>query len=232
MLKPHPHLVFEEYFKQKKLNENIWNIELGEKWFNDEKQCYVNNKKNLKLSSFGLRLIADLNPLANSCRYQSSRINTRGKMEWQYGTFIIRAKIPFGIGSWPAIWFLPSDIEKVKWPRCGEIDLMEHVGHNPETIHFSLHSLKQNHILGTQRTKFQKIPGVLEGFHDYQMIWRPEGISFFCDNVHIVTFEKHKKDNEETWPFDKPYFLILNIAVGGTWGGKIEEKDLKHQPYQ
>jgi beta-glucanase (GH16 family) len=228
MLKPHEKIVFEETFKSPNLNRDVWNIEVGEKWFNAERQCYVDQRKNLVFHENGMRLIADLNPDSDRCRYQSTRMNTRGKKEWQYGTFIVRAKVPKGVGSWPAIWFLPTDIGKVKWPLCGEIDLMEHVGYNPEVIHFSLHSQKQNHIIHTQRTKFETIPGVLDDFHDYKMIWRPEGISFFVDEKHYVTFEKKPDDLEDSWPFDKPYYLILNIAVGGTWGGQVNEQDLPY----
>lgn len=229
MLKPHPRLVFEETFQGDALNPQTWNIEVGEKWANNEKQCYVKTEKNLRFESNGIKLVADLNTEDPRCRYQSTRINTRGKKEWLYGTFIVRAKVPKGIGSWPAIWFLPTDIGKVRWPLCGEIDLMEHVGKDPEVIHFSLHSAKHNHIINTQRTKFQKIPGVLDAFHDFKMIWRPEGLSFFVDDVHYVTFEKIPNDVIESWPFDKPYYLILNLAVGGNWGGVIADNDLPYQ---
>ena len=95
-------------------------------------------------------------------------------------------------------------------------------------IHFSLHSQVHNHIIKTQRTKFQHIQGVQDAFHDYKMIWRPEGISFFVDDVHYVTFEKKAGEPVESWPFDKPYYLILNIAVGGMWGGQIHEPDLPY----
>lgn len=226
-MKPHDKLVFVETFQGPTLNDQVWNFEVGPKWANQEKQCYVNDPKNYQLSKDGLRIIADLN-LQSSCRYQSVRMNTKGKKEWQYGTFVVRAKLPKGKGSWPAIWFLGHDIGKVKWPLCGEIDLMEMVGHDPEVIHFSLHSQLNNHIIHTQRTKFQPIQGVQDGFHDYKMIWRPEGISFFVDDHHHVTFEKKAGDSFESWPFDKPYYLILNIAVGGTWGGQIHEPDLPY----
>jgi beta-glucanase (GH16 family) len=226
MLKPHRKLVFKETFRT--LNRDVWNLEVGEKWFNDERQCYIDSPKNLKITNQGLRIIADVSPALEKCRYQSIRMNTKDKKEWQYGTFIARAKLPHGKGSWPAIWFLGHDIGDVKWPLCGEIDLLETVGHDPEVMHFSLHSQLHNHIIKTQRTKFQKIPGIMEGFHDYKMIWRPEGISFFIDDVHYVTFEKKPGDSVESWPFDKPYYLIMNIAVGGTWGGKIEEKDMPY----
>lgn len=224
-MKKHSQLVFEETFQGNSLNDQVWNFEVGPKWANQEKQCYVNDRKNYQLSKDGLRIIADLNPDV-ACRYQSIRLNTKGKKEWQYGTFVIRAKIPQGQGTWPAIWFLGHDIKEVGWPTCGEIDLMETVGRDPGVMHFSLHSKAHNHIQRTQRTFFTSVPGILEGYHDYEMIWRPEGISFAIDGKHYVTFSKTPE--EQDWPFDKPYYLIANIAVGGTWGGAIDESTLPY----
>jgi beta-glucanase (GH16 family) len=227
MLKPHTKLVFKDDFKT--FNRETWNVEVGDKWHNDERQCYVDSADHIQITDQGLSIIATVDPSKQHCRYQSARLNTRNKQMWQYGTFKVRAKLPQGKGSWPAIWFLAHDIGKVKWPLCGEIDLMETVGHDPGVIHFSLHSQLQNHIIKTQRTKFQTIPGILEGFHDYQLVWRPEGMSFFVDDVHYATFEKPVNAPIESWPFDKPYYLILNIAVGGTWGGQIVEKDMPYR---
>jgi len=224
----HHKLVFKETFTTPVLDASSWVVEVGEKWFNNEAQCYVDDRKNIRLTPGLLSLIADVNPESQRCRYQSARINTRGKKEFQYGTFIVRAKLPKGKGSWPAIWFLPTDIGRVRWPKCGEIDLMETVGHDPEVIHFSLHTETLNHIMKTQRTYFKKIPKILEGFHDYKMVWTETFIAFYIDDVLYTTFEAGIK-SEATWPFDKPYYLILNIAVGGFWGGEIVEKDMPYQ---
>jgi beta-glucanase (GH16 family) len=229
MLTSHKKLVYQEDFTKEKLNDSVWQFEVGEKWFNNEKQCYVQKPKNLLFDSQGMHLVADVNPEENRCRYQSIRINTKGKKDWQYGTFIIRAKIPNGQGSWPAIWFLPTDIGNVRWPQCGEIDLMEHVGHDPEVIHFSLHSQKYNHIIKTQITSFHKITNVRDAYHDYKMVWRKEGLSFFVDDLHYVTFASRAEEGQLSWPFDKPYYLILNLAVGGFWGGEINES---HMPFR
>lgn len=224
----HHKLVFKETFMSPSLDPSTWVVEVGEKWFNNEAQCYVNDPKNIRLTPGRLSLVADINPTSERCRYQSARINTQGKKEFQYGTFIVRAKLPVGKGSWPAIWFLPTDFGKVRWPKCGEIDLMETVGHDPEVIHFSLHTETMNHILRTQRTYFKKVPHILEGFHDYKMVWTETFISFYIDDILYTTFDAGVK-NEATWPFDKPYYLILNIAVGGFWGGEIVEKDMPYQ---
>jgi beta-glucanase (GH16 family) len=228
MLKAHEKIVYQEDFTKGHLREDVWQFEVGEKWFNQEKQCYVNDAKNLRFDDKGMHLVADVNPENARCRYQSIRMNTKGKKEWQYGTFVVRAKIPHGQGSWPAIWFLPTDIGKVKWPQCGEIDLMEHVGRDPEVIHFSLHSQKYNHIIKTQITAFHKIKGVQDSYHDYQMVWRKEGLSFFVDDVHYATFPSRAEEGDLSWPFDKPYYLIFNLAVGGFWGGDVNESQMPY----
>lgn len=226
----HTTLVFEETFQGTSLNRSNWNVEVGKKWFNNEAQCYVDDAEHLVVKN-GLTLLAKVHPEHDTtCRYQSTRMNTRGKHEWQYGTFVVRAKVGAGIGSWPAIWFLPTNIGKVKWPLCGEIDLMENVGRDREVIHFSLHTEWFNHIIKTQRTKFVTIPHIHDDYHDYKMVWTPERISFYVDEFHYVTFEKPDAHAPvESWPFDKPYYLILNIAVGGNWGGRIDEKDMPYQ---
>jgi beta-glucanase (GH16 family) len=229
MLKPHTKLVFEETFTQSRLDETVWTYDVGEKWFNDERQCYLKDHHHVQTGKDGLTIVADLNPASQACRYQSGRIHTKGKQSFQYGTFLFRAKLPKGKGSWPAIWLLPEDIGKVKWPLCGEIDVMEMIGRDPEVVHFSLHSQLHNHMIKTQRTKFNKIPTVQDTLHDYKMIWRKEGLSFFVDDVHQVTFDRPSDDRIESWPFDKPYHLILNIAVGGTWGGEIDESSLPYK---
>lgn len=225
----HTKLIFEETFLGQTLNRDTWNVEVGDKWHNAEAQCYVDDQDHLVVHN-GLSLFAKVHPEKTHCRYQSVRMNTRGKHAWQYGTFIVRAKVGKGVGAWPAIWFLPTDFGPVKWPRCGEIDLMEVVGRDPEVMHFSLHTEWFNHILKTQRTKFIKIPNIHDDFHDYKMVWTDSSIAFYVDDVHIVTFDKPSPDAPlESWPFDKPYYLILNIAVGGTWGGRIEEQDMPYR---
>jgi beta-glucanase (GH16 family) len=150
----------------------------------------------------------------------SARLVSRGKKHWLYGRFELRAKMPAGAGTWPAIWMLGIDEEKVGWPRMGEIDIMEHVGRDQDTIHFSLHTGKYNHSKRTQITHTTKIEGVSDHFHDYVMEWDEEKISFEVDGVEHCKF--YKKDYIDSWPFDKPHYLILNVAIGGGFGGKAD----------
>lgn len=220
------HLVFEETFtKNGKPNPEHWTHEVGPKWSNNELQCYTDSLDQSFVHDGTLTLRAQLGK--GGCAYESARLVTYGKHSWQYGRFVIRAQLPKGVGSWPAIWMLPDDIKTgVRWPLCGEIDIMEHVGRDPETVHFSLHTGTFNHRKNNHRTYFEKMPGVMDEFHDYEMIWDENGISFLVDGVQKTEFRKKEGDTVAEWPFDKPYYLILNIAVGGFWGGPVRDSDL------
>jgi beta-glucanase (GH16 family) len=115
---------------------------------------------------------------------------------------------------------------KEKWPLCGEIDIMEHVGRDPNVLHTSLHSQLYNHVKGTQVTHFEKLPDVFNTFHKYGIEWTKDYIKFYIDDK--LFFGTNKGENgrvstNEGWPFDKPYFLILNLAIGGNWGGEIDD---------
>jgi len=133
------------------------------------------------------------------------------------------AMLPKGFGTWPAIWLLGNDIREVGWPKCGEIDLMEHVGKNPDHIHFSLHSTGYNHRLNNQPTHVFHEKDFINDFHEYAFDWDEDKISFFLDKKHIVTFQKGDKKSQEDWPFNHPFYVILNLAIGGWWGGEIDD---------
>lgn len=200
-------------------DSTIFNHEVGDKWANQEVQSYVDDAEHSFVKDGCLVIRAT--PYNGKNKYASARLTTFGKVSFHYGRFVIRAKLPKGKGSWPAIWFLADDLKtsKVGWPACGEIDLMEQVGKDPETIHFSLHSKTYNHRINTQKTYFEHIDGVTDDFHDYEMQWKPGELAFLVDGVHYVTYRKCQNDTHDEWPFDKPYYLILNVAVGGFWAG-------------
>jgi beta-glucanase (GH16 family) len=218
-------LVFEEKFEvDGKPNPKHWKFEVGPKWSNNERQAYTNKREN----AFVKNGVLTIQALKNSAApiYTSARLSTDGIHSWKYGHFIVRAKLPRGVGSWPAIWFLPDDIKQgVHWPFCGEIDLMEHVGRDLEMVHFSLHTGTFNHTKNNHRTYFERISGSLDDFHDYEMIWDETGIVFLIDGIKKVEFMKQPLDLQGEWPFDKPYYLIMNIAIGGTWGGPVADDD-------
>jgi beta-glucanase (GH16 family) len=151
--------------------------------------------------------------------YTSASLTTRGKASWTYGRIEVRAKLPTGRGMWPAIWTLGDNINQVGWPACGEIDIMENVGFDPDTICANIHTKSYNHVMGTNKGSRIKIPKPYQDFHVYAIEWRPERLDFFVDKTKYFTFQNEGKGTD-AWPYDKPQYLILNIAVGGAWGGQ------------
>jgi len=151
--------------------------------------------------------------------YTSASLTTLGKASWTYGRIEVRAKLPAGRGMWPAIWTLGTNIGEVGWPACGEIDIMENVGFDPDTIHANIHTKSYNHVMGTNKGSQITIPKPYQDFHVYAIEWRPERLDFFVDKTKYFTFENEGK-GANAWPYDKPQHLILNIAVGGAWGGQ------------
>jgi beta-glucanase (GH16 family) len=152
--------------------------------------------------------------------YTSASLTTQKLGEWLYGRIEVRAKLPQGRGVWPAIWMLGSNIRTVGWPRCGEIDIMEFVGYDPDFIHANIHTGRYNHTRGSGKGNKIKVSGPWEGFHVYTVEWAPERLDFFLDDEKFFTFEKEAGATVETWPFDQPFYLILNLAIGGAWGGQ------------
>lgn len=151
--------------------------------------------------------------------YTSASLTTQGKASWKYGRIEVRAKLPEGRGLWPAIWMLgDAKGQRVPWPACGEIDIMEYVGHEPGVIHGTVHTAKYNHVKKTQLGARLKVGPVGEKFRVYAVEWDPKKIDFFVDKEKYFTFP-NEGTGDEAWPFDKPFYLILNVAVGGAWGG-------------
>ena len=146
-------------------------------------------------------------------------MNTDDKFSTTYGRFDIKAKLPAGKGSWPAIWMLGESISSIGWPQCGEIDIMEHVGYDLGVVHGSVHTEAYNHKINTQRSSARKIANVDTEFHVYSIIWDKDKISFFIDDVQYFLFENDQQGNYKTWPFDQRFHLLINIAVGGDWPG-------------
>lgn len=148
--------------------------------------------------------------------YTSGRINTRGKASWTYGKIEARAKLPQGRGVWPAFWTLGM---KGGWPACGEMDIMEYVGFDPNTIYANVHMAKYNHVKGNGKGSKISAEKPYDDFHVYAVEWTAEKLDFFFDGQKYFTFE-NEYSGEDAWPFDQPEYIILNLAIGGTWGGK------------
>lgn len=202
-----------------------WKSEVGDGcpdlcgWGNNELQFYTDmNPENVRVENGFLILEAHRKVEEDSIYYTSAKLITRELREWTYGTLEVRAKLPGGVGVWPAIWMLPAD-RSDGWPLCGEIDVMEHVGFDPTMIYGTVHTEKYNHLIGTQKAGEIEVEDCEEDFHDYRIKWSPERIEFYVDKLRYYTYAK-REDNKEAWPFDKDFYLILNIAVGGNWGGE------------
>lgn len=208
-------LIFEEQFDGKLLNETVWNYEYGDGcpncgWGNNERQLYT--KENVVVKDGQLIITAT----KDSDKYHSGRITTKEKFEFQYGTVEVKAKLALGQGVWPAIWMLGSNISEVGWPKSGEIDIMEYVGKTPHEIHTTLHT--QDSYGQSKNTKISTIKDIEDGFHIYKCDWSKDSISFYIDEQLVYTFAPELK-NETVWPFDQPFYVILNLAIGGIFGG-------------
>jgi beta-glucanase (GH16 family) len=149
--------------------------------------------------------------------YKSARLVTKGKQHFQYGRIEVRARLASGRGIWPAIWMLGTNIKEAGWPLCGEIDIMEHVGYMPDSIFASVHTESYNHVKGTQKTKGIYLADPYTDFHTYSIEWDAEQISFFLNQQLYLQF-RNEHNTVKEWPFSQPFFLLLNVAVGGNWG--------------
>ncbi len=204
-------LVWKDTFKGDKLDTTNWSHELAEPgWVNNELQRYTND--NIELRDGDLIIIAK----KENQEYTSARLITKGKQTFTYGLFEIKAKIPQGIGTWPALWMLGQNIDEVGWPLCGELDIMEHVGKNPNFIHSTIHN--KSGYGSSPYTGILQIKNPFTEYHIYGMEWTKDYVDFYIDGKLVYHYQPEIK-NEETWPFYKPFYFIFNIAIGGNWGG-------------
>lgn len=209
-------LVFSDDFNQGMLDSNSWSYDLGDGcpslcgWGNNEWQVYA--KSNVITVNNQLVISAT----KHVDNYYSGRITTKDKFEFTYGTIEVKAQLPKGKGLWPAIWMLGHDIDSNTWPACGEIDIMEYVGKSPGEIHTTLHTPESHGQ--SFNTQITSIDSIEEGFHVYKTKWDASQIEFYIDNLLVYSFSPKIK-NDKTWPFDKPFYIILNLAIGGNFGG-------------
>lgn len=197
-----------------------WSYDVGgHGWGNNELQYYTENRlENARVEGGVLVIEAIKEPFGRTNQYTSARLVSRQKGDWLYGRFEIRAKLPRGRGTWPAIWMLPTDWVYGGWPDSGEIDIMEHVGYDMQRVHGTVHTKDYNHSIGTQVGSSVVASNVDTEFHTYSMEWRPNRIDIFMDGQQYFTFA-NEGEGFSKWPFDQRFHLILNIAVGGSWGG-------------
>lgn len=151
--------------------------------------------------------------------YTSASLTTRERFSWKYGRIEVRAKLPSGRGVWPAIWTLGTNEASVGWPTCGEIDIMEMVGFRPDMIYGHIHTFESVNGKKIKDGTGLKVPGASDDFHVYAIEWDPGQITFLVDNKKYYTYH-NPHTGEGSWPFDKDQYLILNLAIGGAWGGQ------------
>lgn len=202
-------------------NSANWSYDLGignNGWGNNEAQFYTDRADNSYVDNGTLKIVAKRENL-NGAQFTSARLKTQDKFEFTYGKIEVRAKLPTGGGTWPAIWLLGADFETNTWPAAGEMDIMEHVGNNQDVIQAAVHS--PSSFGNTQNKGDIRINGVSEEFHVYELEWTADGLDFGVDGNVFYTYNPSAK-NADTYPFNKDFFIILNIAMGGDLGGAID----------
>lgn len=183
-------------------------------WGNNEAQYYTSRTDNVKVQN-GVLKITTIKENYNGSNYTSARIKTQGKFSFKYGKVEIRAKMPVGGGTWPALWMLGDNITSAGWPACGEIDIMEHLGNQLNKIYGTLHY--PNFSGGNAVSRTTNITNATTEFHIYSLDWRADSIKFYVDGTLFHTFT-----NTSALPFNQNFFLIINCAIGGNFGGTID----------
>lgn len=218
----------DEFEYEGKPDESKWSYSIGNQngWGNGEIQKYTDKPENVNVHK-GICTITALRE-GKSNRWTSARMKTEHKGFWDRGYIEVRAKLPEGVGTWPAIWMMPEANRHGQWPRSGEIDIMEHVGFDKDRVHATVHSKAFNHKQGNQKTRSDILEGATKKFHTYAVYWIDDVIRWVYDGETFYETENPHMSWEE-WPFDHPFYLILNVAIGGTWGGQqgIDKKMTK-----
>ena len=214
-------LVWSDEFDAPDIDMTKWSYEVGTGnwgWGNGEAQYYTDNSNNSFIED-GKLIIKAIRQYYAGSDYTSARMVTKNKGDWTYGRFEIRAKLPAGTGTWPAIWMMPTDSEYGGWPDSGEIDIMEHVGFDPGTIHATAHNDTYNWYDGIPPPGGElNVNDFDENFHTYTLEWTESSLKWLVDETLYYTYSN--TSSWSTWPYNHDFFIILNIAIGGTWGGQ------------
>lgn len=185
---------------------------------NGEKQYYTKARKENARVEGGHLIIEGRNDNWEGKPVTSASLTTAGKKSFLYGRIEARLKVPTGKGTWPAFWMLGENIGEVGWPKCGETDIMEYVGFDPDKLHANIHCETFNHTKGTGKGSTLTLEKPWEGFHVYAVEWYPDRMEFFIDDTRYFVYRK-PGDSKNVWPFGDPQYVILNLAIGGAWGG-------------
>ncbi|EIP98224.1 beta-glucanase/beta-glucan synthetase [Opitutaceae bacterium TAV1] len=194
-----------------------WGYETGARLRNDEAQFYTTRPENVRVEN-GCLVIEARKEDWQGARYTSASVTTRDTAPLLYGWIGIRAKIPGGRGLWPALWLLGYNNDKVWWPEIGEIDMMEHVGCEPESLYFTFHTLRNNHAKKNETQAHLSVRNIHDDFHLYTLDWTPQSVALSFDGREVLRMDR-SGDTLAEWPFSQPLYLIMNVAVGGQWGG-------------
>jgi beta-glucanase (GH16 family) len=217
-------LIWRDEFNGRSLDPSKWQYDTSRNkqgWYNGELQYYsAGRPENIRVANGRLTIEARHETLDAAAypdwggqHYTSAKIVS--KQAWTYDFYEVRAKLPCARGTWPAIWMLPKDMQQ--WPDDGEIDIMEQVGSEPNLIYASLHTALFNHTKKTQRSAQKRVPTSCSAFHVYQLDWRPESITIGVDGRGILRVLNNQPGGKGAWPFNTPFDLILNLAIGGNW---------------
>jgi beta-glucanase (GH16 family) len=225
----------DEFNKDGAVDADKWNIETWPaRKVNNEDQTYTTRAKNLRIKD-GLLVIEAHKEDYAGAKYSSARVNSAGKMDILYGKLEVRARLPKGQGTWPAIWMMPTDPfryatncgpSKVDWqgngacdawPNSGEIDIMEHVGYDPNIVHGTVHTKDYVWVHWSQRKGSIKLDNVHENFYRYGLEWTPDSLTTTVNDIPYFTYYRDS-DDWASWPFNHPFHMILNLAIGGDWG--------------
>ena len=212
--------LWQDEFSGSTLDASSWGFDVGGSgWGNNELQYYTNNRpENIYLTD-GKLIIQAKKEAFSGREYTSSRILTKGKREFTFGRIDIRAKLPVAQGIWPALWMLGKKIDQTSWPACGEIDIMELVGKQPNKVHGTMHWGANTASRQSFTTNYALPSGTFaDKFHVYSIVWELDRIEIFMDDISYCKFDKSKVGSA-AYPFNEPFFFIFNIAVGGDWPG-------------
>jgi beta-glucanase (GH16 family) len=207
------------------VNQSKWTAEVGGGgWGNNELEYYTTRTENAYQSGGSLVIKAIKEKYTGSDNvtrdYTSARLITKNKFTATYGRFEARIKLPYGQGIWPAFWLLGSNIDSVGWPRCGEVDIMENIGKEPSIIHGTLHGpgYSAGSGLGSSYS-LSNNQRFADSFHTFAVEWEPNVVRFYCDGILYKTRTPADLSQGQTWVFNQPFFILLNVAVGGGWPG-------------
>ncbi len=212
-------LVWHDEFEGSAIEPSNWTFDRGAGgWGNGEAQFYTSRPENARQED-GLLIIEARQEKHEDSYYTSARLKTQGRQSFQYGRVETRLKVPKGAGLWPAFWMLGKNFDGKNWPDCGEIDIMEYVGREPDLVIGTAHGPGYSGALGLSKWNRQTT-SIADDFHTFAIEWQPDQIKWFYDGAEYFTLTRADVGDRK-WVFDQPFFIILNLAVGGTLGGVI-----------